>query len=163
MTAPASSNDDLWSKPLVTGCAFLLTLITALVGLQLQQDRIAVFWPAAGVIVGLVIVFHDRRRWAALLGSFGALCIGNALQRRGLATSLVFMAGNLGQALLIGVLLECLAGTPVRFVSLRRVGAFFLVTGMAAALTGVLTAVGLKATGHASGTFAGVDRWPRAY
>ncbi|MGE3542023.1 MAG: PAS domain-containing protein [Candidatus Tectimicrobiota bacterium] len=150
--APAQCS-QAWGTAPLAALAFLLTLGTALIGLPLQDYRIAIFWPAAGVITGLVLGAPGRKRLAMLLGACAALAVGNALQRRGLAASLVFIAGNLGQALLLTAVLECVHGHPVQLDTLPRVGSFLLVTGLAAAVTGLLTAAGLRATGHASGAY----------
>lgn len=150
--APAALTAS-WS-PVLVGCvALFLMLGAALLGLQLQTDQIAVFWPAAGISAGLVLVTRGRQRWAAVLGVLVALSFGNALSRRGIATSLVFMGGNLAQAFLLTVLLEWCCGSPMRLNTLRRVSMFLLLTVLAAACTGLLTAAGLRATDHASGTY----------
>ncbi|MGE3540765.1 MAG: ATP-binding protein [Candidatus Tectimicrobiota bacterium] len=142
-----------WS-PVVVGCVALCLMMGAvLLGLRLQTDRIAIFWPAAGVSAGLVLVTRERRRWAAVLGVLAALSIGNALSRRGIATSLVFMGGNLAQACLLAALLEWCCGSPLRCNTLRCVSMLLLLTVLVVACTGLLPAAGLRATGHASGTF----------
>jgi len=126
----------------------LLTLAAALIGLHLQEYRIAAFWPAGGVITGLALIARrGEQRLAVILGAVLALAIANILQQRGLYASAIFMAGYIGEAMLVTYALER-RNTIVRLDTLRRVGAFFGVSTVVVVLVGALSAAGLKASGY---------------
>lgn len=149
-SSSGSTKSDRLSLVALTSVALLLTLCSALIGLQLQAHGVAVFWPAAGVITGLILTAGNRRhRLAVVLGALIALGIGNLLQRRSIDASVVFMAGNLGEALLISAVLESFV-RPARLDSLMRVGVFMLATAVVVAIVGFAMAAGLIATAHTS-------------
>jgi signal transduction histidine kinase len=129
--------------------AFALTLAAALIGLLLQDARVAVFWPAAGVVAGLMLaVPRGPARVGVALGAALAFSLGHLLHGRDPITAGVFIAGNLAQPLLMAAVLER-GGRRVRLDTLPRAGTFLAVALAAAAVTGLAMAFGLTATGHA--------------
>jgi len=134
------------------GVAGIAVLAAALIGLRMQPPgvNVAVFWPAAGVVAGVVLLTEGWHRAAAVAGSLVALTIGNTLEQRGIATSAVFMAGNIGQALVLAALLRGVHHHPLQFDRLAPVVAFIGGTIAVVAGAAVLTATGLIATGHAT-------------
>jgi PAS domain S-box-containing protein len=132
------------------GLSFVLVLVTALIGLQLQEQRIAVFWPTAGVILGLVLTSpKGAKRLAVLAGAVAALALGNVLQGRGLEAALVFLGGNALQAVLITMVLTR-GGREPRLQTLTGVVEFLLVCWASAAAVGLMVAGGLVAVGYAT-------------
>lgn len=113
----------------------------------------ALFWPAAGVIAGLLIAAPAQCRWGVVAGSLIALAIGNASQGRDLATSLVFLAGNIAQATLMAGLLRP-ALPQRRLATVRVVGIFVGLSIAVPAAVGVFTSLGLRWSGHIAGDFA---------
>lgn len=137
--------------------ATLLTAVAAWLGLGLQRDGIAVFWPAAGALAGLMAATpRGVRRVAAFGGASVALGAANALLGRSPAVSLVFLSANLGEGLLVAVLLARASG-GMRFDALRPVVAFLLACAVAPAAVGAVAATALVATGF-SGEWSGAWR-----
>lgn len=136
--------------------SFLATIAAALVGLRLQADGIGVVWPAAGVIVGLAVLAAPPARAHVLIGAFVALCFGNFSQGRSLSASLVFMAGNLGQAAAIALILDRMTGARFHLGGFAQGRLFFVVSAAVVAAVAAAAAIGLRAAGHAHGTFVAV-------
>ena len=137
--------------------AAILACLAALLGLRLQTDGIALFWPAAGVAAGLMAISQARARAFVALGVLLALTIANLSQGRSLATATMLMAGNLTQALLIALAAERLIGWPVRLDSVRKVAMFLVIAIITPAVVGLAAAGGLRWTAHTNPTF--VDAW----
>lgn len=115
MDLAATFNSDRVPTALIWGVsAAILTLLAAAIGLRLQIDGTALFWPAAGIAAGLVLVTHGADRRGVVVGILLALAIGNATQGRSIATSLVFMSGNVAEALLLAHAPERLVKGSVR-------------------------------------------------
>jgi signal transduction histidine kinase len=130
--------------------AWLLVAAATWIGLALQRDAIAVFWPAAGALAGLVLATQrGERRFAAVAGALLAIGGGNLILERPLLPSMVFVAGNLGEALLLVGVLERASGA-VRFDELRTVVAFLTMCVAAAGAVAAAVAGGLVASGFAS-------------
>ena len=53
-SSSGSTKSDRLSLVALTSVALLLTLCSALIGLQLQAHGVAVFWPAAGVVLDVL-------------------------------------------------------------------------------------------------------------
>ncbi len=135
----------------------LLTLAAAVLGLRLQEDGISVFWPAAGVGAGLMLIVPARNRWSVAAGMLLALSIGNFMQRRSIPASLVFVAGNIAQSWLAAILLERFAGRPFELERTRGVVAFIAIAIATPAVIGGLTGPGLYLSAYLSGTAS--DAW----
>lgn len=154
--APRAMIGPGWLPLLWGTAAAVLTPVAVYLGLRLQVDGIALFWPAAGVAAGLMLVTTGASRWAVTAGILVALAIGNISQGRTLATSIVFMAGNLGQAALVAWTLERVVGRPFALDRIRSVVAFLAVAIATPALAGLGTGLGLRWTGHAQSSLADV-------
>ena len=128
--------------------AFAATFVTALLGLRLQADGIAVVWPVAGAITGLLTLADGRQRFAVAAGALLALCLGNFHAGRGLATSLVFMAGNVCQGLTIGLVLEGIARGRLQLNSCSRGLQFALVCAVGCGMTALAVEAGRQGSGH---------------
>lgn len=134
--------------------ATVLTLFAALVGLRVQADGVALFWPAAGVSVGLMLTSGASRR-AAGVGILIALAIGNMSQGRSIGTSLVFMTANLVEAILVASVLQRMAvAQRARLDSVRDVLVFLAAALVIPPLIGVPAAAGLLVAGHVQLSFA---------
>ena len=136
--------------------AALLVGVAAWIGLGLQRDGLAVFWPAAGAIAGLAAAAPRGLRRLAVLGG-AALAVGamNLLFDRPPVPSLIFVAGGVAEGLLLVVGLEHTVG-GMRFNELRPVVAFFAVCVGVSVAVGAAVAAGLVGSGFA-GPF--VDLW----
>lgn len=134
--------------------ATILVLLAAAIGLRFQVDGIALFWPAAGIAAGLILVTRGADRQAVVAGTLIALVIGNASQGRSVATSIVFMSGNLAQAYLIAYGLERVLGAPMRLDSLRNAGTLIIAAVAAPVIIGLPVAAGLVWAGHSQGSLS---------
>ena len=133
-----------------------LTGLAAAIGLHLQVDGVALFWPAAGVAAGLALIARGRDRACALAGVLIALAIGNMTQGRGVPTSAVFMAGNLAEALLLAWFMRRWARGEARLAEGRTIAAL-LAGGVAApVVVGLPVAAALRWTGHAQAAYGDV-------
>lgn len=133
-----------------------LTGLAAAIGLHLQVDGVALFWPAAGVCAGLALITRGREQACALAGALLALAIGNMTQARSLPSSAVFMAGNLAEALLLAWFMRRWAGDEARLAEGRTI-AGLLAGGVAAPfVVGLPVAAALRWTGHAHAAYGDV-------
>ena len=80
----------------VVAIAYFLAarLSLALLG---KSDGVAVFWPAAGVASGALIVASSRARWPVVVGVMVATILANLLGDRNVWSSLLFAAANAGR------------------------------------------------------------------
>jgi PAS domain S-box-containing protein len=132
-----------------TALAAALTYPAIQLGLLLQMDGVALFWPAVGVAAGLALATAGTDRAGVVAGVLLALAIGNATQGRSLETSAVFMSGNVAEALALAWALERKAGGRFGLDSWRAV-AWLMGGGCAVAfLVGLPAAALLIRSGHA--------------
>src|SRR5215467_15706326 len=54
------------------GAAYFLVAQVTIFGIAFQPDKTAMFWPAAGISSGILIVLGPRRRWPVVAGIFAA-------------------------------------------------------------------------------------------
>jgi PAS domain S-box-containing protein len=137
--------------------AAALTLVAALIGLRLQDEGIAVFWPAAGIGAGLMLLARNGQRRHVAAGILAALAAANALHHRPFLAALVFMAGNLAEAYIVARLLE--RAYPRRFAIDRagRAALFVAVAMVGPALVAVATSLFFELAGYGQAGLA--TRW----
>lgn len=133
-----------------------LTGLAAAIGLHLQVDGVALFWPAAGVAAGLALITQGRDRVCALAGVLIALAIGNMTQGRSVPTSAVFMAGNLAEALLFAWLMLRWTKAKARLAEGRPIAALLAAGIVAPILVGLPVAAALRWAGHAHAAYGDV-------
>ena len=146
--APPGSRTALFPVMSWGALAAVLTLIAAVTGLRLQLDGVALFWPAAGIITALMLLTSGATRWGAAAGILLALSIANSFQDRSLATSMVFMSGNIIEAIVIAKVLDRTIGRPFQLNRLNDVAAFLAAALGAPAIVGLWVSFGLRWTGH---------------
>src|SRR5690348_14270669 len=80
----------------------ILYFLGAHLGLALltQPDGVAVFWPAAGISAGMLVVFGRKARWPVAVGVMVATALANLLSDRNLGATVVFALCNTGEAIL---------------------------------------------------------------
>jgi two-component system CheB/CheR fusion protein len=130
--------------------AGILTWLATLVGLHLQHDGTALFWPAVGIAAGLLFCTQGTDRAAVIAGVLAALALGNLGEGRSLATSAVFMAGNLAEAMLLAFVLKRHAGDDFRCNRLKGVAALLAAGLSTSVVIGLPAAAALRWTGHAT-------------
>jgi len=110
-------------------------------GVWLSRDagNVAAFWPADGLLLGILL--RHRGRWAATLGACaGAKLAVKLLLGSGLIVSAGFIASNMLQVAIALALLARLTGLPLRLTSLRELAAFALAAGIVGPAIGASTA-----------------------
>jgi PAS domain S-box-containing protein len=126
---------------LATGIAYFLSARLSLALLS-EPDGVAVFWPAAGVAVGLLIALGPAARWPVMAGTIVATIVANLLGDRNLWSVLVFAAANAGEALLAAWLVQRYFGPNFDLDRLGHVLGLVLAAALATAVSGTAGTLG---------------------
>jgi PAS domain S-box-containing protein len=113
-------------------------LLAARLGLALLTEEVAVFWPASGVAVGILVTLGRRARPAVVIGVIAATVIANLMGDRSLWTSVFKGFCNAGEVVITAWLIE------------RRFGDAFALSDVGQVL-GLVVAAGLGAAASAFG------------
>jgi PAS domain S-box-containing protein len=128
------------STGLFAGAYFLSARLSlALLG---KPDGVAVFWPAAGVASGALIVAGAAARWPVVAGVIAATVAANLLGDRNVWSSIVFAIANASEAAIVAWLIERWYGAPFELNTLRRVIGLFAATIAGTAVSGVVGTMG---------------------
>jgi signal transduction histidine kinase/CheY-like chemotaxis protein len=100
------------------GVAYFLAARLSL-ALLTKPEGVAVFWPASGVAVGVLIALGPRARWPVAAGAMVATIVANLLGDRNLWSTILFALCNAGEAVLTAWLIERYFGSGF---SLGRLG-----------------------------------------
>jgi two-component sensor histidine kinase/integral membrane sensor domain MASE1 len=113
--------------------------LAARLGLALLStpSDVAVFWPAAGIAAGILILSGRRALLVVVIGVIAGTVAANVIGDRSVLTSLCKGFCNAGEAVLTAWLLERWFGRPFRFADLRRVAGFLAAAGLATAVSAV--------------------------
>jgi PAS domain S-box-containing protein len=109
------------------GCAVGVAIayfLAAQFGLALLADEVAVFWPASGIAVGILVVMGPRACGAVVIGVVVATIIANLMGDRSLWASVFKGFCNAGEAVLMAWLIERWFGRPFAFDDIRHVLGF---------------------------------------
>ena len=106
-------------------------------GLLTQPDKVAVFWPAAGVSAGVLIALGRAARLPVALGAMAATFVANLMGDRTLWGAIAFALCNAGEALLTAWLIERYVGQRFTLSRLRHVLALLAAAILATAVSGV--------------------------
>jgi PAS domain S-box-containing protein len=100
--------------------------LAARLGLALLSppSDVAVFWPASGIAVGILILSSRRLSHAILVGVIVGTVAANLMSDRHILTSLFKGLCNAGEAVLVARLIEVWFGRPFAFDDMRRVLGF---------------------------------------
>ena len=135
--------------PNSTACAWAATFgaaavisivyfVAAWLGLVLRPEpaHVAVFWPASGIAVGILIIAGRRASLAVcmsvMVGGVAATIFGG----RGLFRSALLSGCNSGEVILFSWFLSRWVGGPFAFREVREVVGFLLPASIAAAISG---------------------------
>jgi PAS domain S-box-containing protein len=102
-----------------------------------QPDGVAVFWPAAGVSAGVLIMLGPAARMPVIAGAMAATIAANLMGDRNVGSAIVFGACNAGEAVLVAALLDRIYGAPFNLESLRRVMGLLSAAVIGTATSGV--------------------------
>ena len=102
-----------------------------------KPDGVAVFWPAAGVSSGILIVCGREMRLPVVSGVIVATVAANLLSDRNLSSSLVFALSNAGEPVVTAWLIERHFGLGFSLVSLPRVLGLLGAAAIGAAVSGI--------------------------
>src|SRR5262245_25807248 len=129
---------------LATAAVALAYFLSARLSLALLEkpDGVAVFWPAAGVASGTLIVAQSAARWRVIVGVMAATIVANLLGDRNVWSSLFFAVANASEAAIVAGRIRRLYGSPFELNTLPRVIGLF-----AAAIAGTAFSGGLGTMG----------------
>ena len=125
---------------------FVATLGTALLGLAFTDHGLVVLWPAAGLITGIWLIAPRDLRPAVIAGIALGLCTGGLLVGRHWSIHVLSIVGNIGEAWLVGALLERWVERPFRLETLQQVGYFIAAIGISVSLGGMVGSFALLYT-----------------
>jgi PAS domain S-box-containing protein len=111
--------------------------LAARLGLALLAEDVAVFWPASGIAVGILVTLGLRVRAAVVIGVIAATITANLIGDRGLWTSVFKGFCNAGEVVLTAWLIERWFGRAFAFDDVRRVLGFVAAAGLGAAASAI--------------------------
>ena len=150
---------SLWVRQvglfIAVGVAYFLA---ARLGLALltTAERVAVFWPASGIAVGILIALGARARGLVAAGLIAATLAANLMGDRSVWGALAFGLCNAGEALLATWLIERWFGPAFSLDSLRRVLGFFAAAAVATATAAVAASGAMTLFGPSTAAFLDV-------
>src|SRR5262245_52248826 len=124
------------------GVAYFLAahLSLALLGV----DGVAIFWPAAGVPAGVLIVSGRDARWPVAIGVAVATVAANLMVDRSVWSAMAFALCNAGEALFTAWLIKRYAGSDFSLGRLRSVLGFLMAAVAATLASGIAGALAYK-------------------
>jgi PAS domain S-box-containing protein len=134
-----------WPMALVATVAVAIAyFLSARLSLALLErpDGVAVFWPAAGVASGVLIVAGSAARWPVILGVMAATILANLLGDRDVWSSIIFAVANASEAAIVAGLIERWYGSLFELNTLRRVIGLFAATIVGTAVSGIVGTIG---------------------
>jgi len=138
-------------RPLPWAFAVLATLAVAIayfmaarlsLALLEKPDGVAVFWPAAGVASGALIVAGSAARWPVIVGVIAATIVANLLGDRNVGNSIFSAVANASEAAIVAGLIERSYGSPFELNTLRRVIGLFAATFTGTVISGIIGTLG---------------------
>jgi PAS domain S-box-containing protein len=133
------------------GIAYFLAARLSLALLE-KSDGVAVFWPAAGVASGALIVARSAVRWPVIVGVMAATILANLLGDRNVWSSVCFAIANASEAAVVAGLIERTYGSPFELNTLRRVIGLFGATIAGTIVSGIVGTMGFVWFHAASGS-----------
>jgi signal transduction histidine kinase len=125
---------------IVVGVAYFLAGRLG-VGLVLQPEGVAVFWPAAGISSGVLIALGPRARWPVAAGVIGATMAVHLVIDEPAWVGTALGLCNATEALITAGLIERYFGTDFSFDRLRQVLGLLFAALIGAAISGIGGAV----------------------
>jgi PAS domain S-box-containing protein len=141
----ASARPPQWAIAVVVTVAVTIAyFLAARLSLALleKSDGVAVFWPAAGVASGALIVAGSAARWPVFVGVMVATILANLLGDRNAWSSVLFALANASEAAIVAGLIQRSYGSPFELDTLRRVIGLFAATIAGTVVSGVVGTMG---------------------
>jgi signal transduction histidine kinase len=145
-----STADDLtwrWMRSIglaaAIGSAYFLAAQLSL-GLLLDPDGVALFWPAAGISSGVLIAFGPHARWPVAAGAMAATIAANLMGDRDIWAATAFALCNAAEALIIAGLIQHYFGTAFSLDRLRQVLGLLVAALVGTVISGIGGAVAYK-------------------
>jgi signal transduction histidine kinase len=127
----------------VVAAAYYVTARLSL-GLLLEPDGVAVFWPAAGISSGVLIALGPHARWPVAVGVIAATIPANLMGDRNLAASIAFALCNAAEALITAGLIHRCFGPGVHLGRLQGVLGLLAGAVVGTVISGIGGAVSYK-------------------
>lgn len=120
--------------------------IAARLSLELltKPEGVAVFWPAAGVSAGALIVLGTRARWPVIFGTVAATILANLLGDRNLWGAILFGCCNAFEAALTAWLIDRYHGPGFSMAKPNNVMALLGAATIGTAISGIGGAITFK-------------------
>jgi len=146
----SKSNDTAWSRAndlwlaAAVGCGYFLAARLSL-GLLIEPDGVAVFWPAAGISSGILIALGPQVRLPVAVAVMGATVAANLMGDRNLWAALSFAGCNAVEALATAAIIQYYFGTSFNLDRLQQIFALLAaaVVGTVLSASGASVAYGL--------------------
>ncbi len=126
---------------IAVGIAYFLAARLSL-ALLTKPDGVAVFWPAAGVAAGVLIVLGPDARLPVAVGAMAATIAANLLGDRNVWSAIVFALCNAGEAVFVAGMIEFYFGSSFSLGSLRDVLGLLAAAILGTAVSGIGGTVG---------------------
>jgi signal transduction histidine kinase len=125
------------------GVVYFLTAYFSL-GLLVEPDGVAAFWPAAGVSSGILIALGPQARWPVAAGVIGATLAANLMGDRDVYASAVFAIANAAEAIITAGLVAHHFRGGFKFDRVHQVLGFLVAAIAGTAASGLIGAVGYR-------------------
>jgi PAS domain S-box-containing protein len=112
--------------------------------LLMTQPGVAVFWPAAGVALGVLIALGRTARWPVAIGVIAANILATLAGGRNVLSSIIFSLSDAGEALLVAWMIERYIGPDFSLGRLRHVLGLLAAAILGTAVSGVGGTLGYK-------------------
>ncbi|HEX8812209.1 MAG TPA: ATP-binding protein [Terracidiphilus sp.] len=113
-------------------------------GLLMQPDGVAVFWPAAGISSGFLIALGPRAQWPVAAGAMAATIAANLMGDRDIWASGAFALCNAAEALITAGLIQHYFGAGFSLDRLRQVVGLLVAAVIGTVISGIGGAVSYK-------------------
>lgn len=113
-------------------------------GLLLQPDGVAVFWPAAGISSGVLIALGPTARWPVAAGAIAATVAANLLGDRSLPAAVAFAFCNAAEALITAALIQHYFGPRFSLTRLLQVLGLLVAAVIGTMISGIGGAISYK-------------------
>ncbi len=125
------------------GAAYFLAAQLSL-GLLMQPDGVAVFWPAAGISSGVLIALGPSARWPVAGGAIAATVAANLMGDRSIAAATAFAFCNAAEALITAALIQHYFGHRFNLDHLRQVLGLVVAAVVGTIISGIGGAIAYK-------------------